>query len=290
MTLVDTAAFFASMVVLAAVPSSSVVLVVSRAAAGGVRSGLATALGVVAGDLLLIGVAMFGLAALSEALGAGFVVVQMIGAAYLAFVGVSMLRSEGAPDEPSGAAAASSFVAGLALTLADAKALLFYLGFLPAFVDLAAWTDSDLVIVVLVTLLAVGGVKIAYALLATRVMRALGTKAQRWAKIAGGVVMLVVAALVGARAHGEPAHQDSAQCPIGPVAALSILIGTRRSRGAPCQDASGGSEHGRGFPFPGVRSDQCNEPERPHGSQNSCETHEIHKRDSERHVDVHMRH
>lgn len=206
MTLVDTAAFFASMVVLAAVPSSSVLLVVTRAAAGGVRSGLATALGVVAGDLLLIGVAMFGLAALSEALGAGFVVVQMIGAAYLAFVGVSMLRSHGSTEEPSSTAAVSSFLAGLALTLADAKALLFYFGFLPAFVDLATWSARDLAAVVLVTLFAVGGVKSAYAVLATRVTRAFGTRAQHGAKIAGGVVMLVVAAVVGVRAvlHEPP--------------------------------------------------------------------------------------
>lgn len=108
-----------------------------------------------------------------------------------------MLRSQGAPEERSGAVAASSFVAGLALTLADAKALLFYLGFLPAFVDLAAWTARDLVVVALATLLAVGGVKSAYAVLATRAARALGTRAQRWARIAGGVVMLAVAALVG---------------------------------------------------------------------------------------------
>lgn len=191
MTLVDTAALFASMIVLAAVPSSSVLLVVSRAAAGGVSRGLAAALRVVAGDLALIGVAMFGLGALSEALGAGFVVVQMIGAAYLAFVGISMLRSQGAPEEPTSAAAASSFVAGLALTLADAKALLFYLGFLPAFVDLSAWSARDLV--------AVGGVKSVYAVLADRVTAALGTRAQRAVRLVGGALLLVVAAVVGAQ-------------------------------------------------------------------------------------------
>lgn len=206
MTVVDIATLFASMVVLAAVPSSSVVLVVSRAAAGGVSSGLAAALGVVAGDLVLIGVAMLGLGALADALGPGFVAAQAIGAAYLAFVGISMLRDPAAPEERSGAVAASSFVAGLALTLADAKALLFYLGFLPAFVDLTSWSVRDFVAVAGVTLFAVGGVKSAYAVLATRVTRVLGARTQRGAKIAGGVVMLVVAAVVGVRAvlHEPP--------------------------------------------------------------------------------------
>lgn len=58
------------MTLLAAIPSSSVALVVIRASTMGVKQGVITSLGVVAGDLVFVAMALLGLSALSEQLGA----------------------------------------------------------------------------------------------------------------------------------------------------------------------------------------------------------------------------
>jgi len=49
------------------------------------------------------------------------------------------------------------------ITLGDQKAILFYLGFFPAFLDLVAMSALDTAVILLVTTVAVGGVKLAYA-------------------------------------------------------------------------------------------------------------------------------
>ncbi len=56
------------MLVLAALPSTNVIVVVSRSLSGGVRQGLAVAAGIVAADLLFIGVAIGGLSLVATAL------------------------------------------------------------------------------------------------------------------------------------------------------------------------------------------------------------------------------
>jgi len=72
MTAYDLLGLFLVMSALAAIPSASVALVVVRSATVNVRNGIATAVGVVAGDLIFIAMAMMGLVALSEIMGAFF--------------------------------------------------------------------------------------------------------------------------------------------------------------------------------------------------------------------------
>jgi threonine/homoserine/homoserine lactone efflux protein len=85
----------------------------------------------------------------------------------------------------------SSFVAGLLITLGDQKAVLFYLGFLPAFLDLSVFTTSDIVLVVAVTVVAVGGVKLAYAYAAEQAGHVFGGKLGVAMNVLTAMVMLV---------------------------------------------------------------------------------------------------
>jgi threonine/homoserine/homoserine lactone efflux protein len=66
----------------------------------------------------------------------------------------------------------ASFLAGFLLTLGDIKAIFFYLSLLPMYVDLAILKPGDALLVVLITLLAVGGTKVLYALCAARLVAA----------------------------------------------------------------------------------------------------------------------
>lgn len=160
MTFSSMIALFGAMLVLAAIPSSSVLLVISRSAAEGFIHGVVTALGIVAGDIVFILIAILGLSLLADSMGDMFVLVKYLGAAYLFWMGISLLLTKSQTMKFDGSAEASlaaSFMSGLLFTLTDQKAILFYLGFFPAFVDLLSLTLIDIGVIVSITLIAVGG-------------------------------------------------------------------------------------------------------------------------------------
>lgn len=177
MSLLDAFLLFVSMLGLAVLPSSSVALVVTRAATRGFSHGAAVTAGIVLGDLIFVCLAVLGMAALAELLGGLFFLVRYLAGFVLICLGVSLILSRSAAIcETRAAGAASyklSFFSGLLVTLADAKAIVFYASFLPAFVDLRALTLCDLTVLTLVTAAGVGGVKLGYAWAASR-MRSAG--------------------------------------------------------------------------------------------------------------------
>jgi threonine/homoserine/homoserine lactone efflux protein len=196
MSIIEVVALFGTMVVLAAIPSASVALVVTRAITLGVSNGIAVGVGIVIGDLVFIGFVMFGLSFVAEALGSMFVVIKYLGGIYLVWLGVSLLRakaSEAAAIDVSiqPSSFVVSFLVGLILTLGDAKAIFFYLSLLPMFVDLESLQSSDVLIVVLVTIFAVGGTKVLYALFATQLVESIkDNKLKTVSTSAAGAVLI----------------------------------------------------------------------------------------------------
>lgn len=195
MTPYDALGLLLIMIGLAAIPSSSVALVVVRSATRGVRNGVAASLGIVAGDLIFVAMAILGLTVLAEAMGAFFAVVRYAAAGYLIWLGIGLIRGAAGPGIREGAnpggGMAASFAAGLALTLGDIKAILFYASLFPAFVDIAALGGWDIAAIVGITVLAVGGVKIAYAVAGRSIATAArGTPLDRPVKIATGGLMI----------------------------------------------------------------------------------------------------
>ena len=175
------ASLFATMLVLALVPSLSVLAVTARAVALGLRHGVAATLGIVAGDLIFIIVAVLGLSVLAEVAGAYLVVLSYAGGVYLIWLGIRLWRSAPVMSAPGAAAPAaeptplfSSLMAGLLLTLGDQKAILFYFVFFPAFADLDRLTPLDTGLILLVAAVAVGAAKLAYALAAIRAVIFIG--------------------------------------------------------------------------------------------------------------------
>jgi threonine/homoserine/homoserine lactone efflux protein len=205
MSLGSTAALFGAMILLALVPSVSVLTVSARAAASGFRHGAAVALGIVTADLLFILAAVYGLAVLAEAMGQTFDFVRYAGGTYLVVLGIGLLhaarRRPAAPNPTVRAPTmGASFMLGLLVTLGDQKAILFYLGFLPAFVDLATVSATDIALIVACTVLAVGGAKLAYAWAGshagTLLDPASGSGAGRWLGLAAGIAMIAVGAVL----------------------------------------------------------------------------------------------
>lgn len=176
MTAIAALSLFLAMIALAAMPSSSVALVVVRSATLGVRHGVATALGIVVGDLLFVVLAIAGLVAAVEVMGSVFAVLRYVAVAYLIWIGVGLIRHRDQPPKPRGnhetGGIWASFAAGMILTLGDVKAVFFYAALFPVFVDVSALTAFDASLIAAITVVAVGGVKVAYAVAARAVVSA----------------------------------------------------------------------------------------------------------------------
>ncbi|MEC4803022.1 MAG: LysE family translocator [Jaaginema sp. PMC 1079.18] len=188
-----------AMVVLAAIPSVSVLMVITRSVTGGFKQGCYTTLGIVLGDLIFIIIALQGLALFAQHSDTLFLVIKYLGAAYLSYLGIRLLRSKPQKIELQESASSSnfaSFLAGLSLTLADQKAIFFYLGFFPAFLDLTLVTGQDILIIVVITILAVGGVKLIYALMATKAQKLSNSQVSQNLYRIAGLVMIIIALLL----------------------------------------------------------------------------------------------
>lgn len=169
MALSRIATLFGTMVVLAVMPSPSVFAVVARSIASGFTQGLVTVLGVVAGDIVFILLAVGGLSAMAETMGGLFTLVKGVGSIYLMWLGIGLWRAQPkavAIEADLEVAWASNFLCGLLITLSDPKAILFYVSFLPAFLDVSTASMADIGILLTSATVAVGGGKLVYVYLA----------------------------------------------------------------------------------------------------------------------------
>mgnify|MGYP000439283433 CR=1 FL=1 len=197
MTAASIVALSLAMLALAAMPSSSVLLVTVCSLRSGFRHGAAAALGIVLADCLFVLMAVLGMAALAQQLGAVFAIIKVLAAGYLIFLGWQLWRGRHRPINNrvgSSASLPGCVAAGLLLTLADVKAIVFYASLLPLFVEMQALAAADVGLVLLITVLSVGGVKLLYAALAPRLQSQLSPSASAKGRAAVGVGVMAAGA------------------------------------------------------------------------------------------------
>ncbi|MDO9251874.1 LysE family transporter [Hydrogenophaga sp.] len=131
----DYGAFVAAIVLFLAIPGPGNLALITSTSKGGVRGGLAATLGVIAGDQVLMWMAVAGVAALLAAYPAAFVAVQWLGAAYLAWLGWKMLTAKPGAKPVLNIRPRQYFQQALTITLLNPKAIVFYMAFFPLFVD-----------------------------------------------------------------------------------------------------------------------------------------------------------
>lgn len=131
----DYGAFVAAVVVFLAIPGPGNLALVTSTAKGGVRGGLAATFGIIAGDQVLMWLAVAGVAALLAAWPLAFGAVQWLGAAYLAWLGARMLFARPGDRPVIEIRPREYFRQALAITLLNPKAIVFYMAFFPLFVD-----------------------------------------------------------------------------------------------------------------------------------------------------------
>jgi len=130
------ALFCAAALALIVVPGPAVTYVVTQSIDKGRSAGLVSALGVACGGLVHVAAAVAGLSALIASSASAFTVVKLAGAAYLVAIGLWRLAGRGEDDEEVEAVPAHRlFWQGAVVNVLNPKTALFFLAFLPQFVD-----------------------------------------------------------------------------------------------------------------------------------------------------------
>jgi threonine/homoserine/homoserine lactone efflux protein len=131
------ALFLVASLVVIATPGQDMILVMSRSLSHGTRAGLATAAGVSVGLVGHTLLATLGLGALLRTSEWLFTALKYVGAAYLLYLGVQLLRTRAATLAASAAAPQSQrrlFMTGALSNISNPKIAVFYFAFLPQFV------------------------------------------------------------------------------------------------------------------------------------------------------------
>ncbi|MFO0444604.1 MAG: LysE family translocator [Betaproteobacteria bacterium] len=197
----ELAVFATAVALLNATPGVDFVLTVSRTLQGGVRAGFAAAAGITAGCVVHALAAAFGLAALLALHPPAFVALQWAGAAYLAWLGLQLLRSAwrgGAAPAALAVPARSAWAdcrAGLLTNVLNPKVALFFLAFLPPFVPAGSPAKTASFLLLGAWFVVQGGLFLARLVVraARRSRLQAPGPARRLLEAAGGVVFLALA-------------------------------------------------------------------------------------------------
>jgi threonine/homoserine/homoserine lactone efflux protein len=125
---------------LAVVPGPAVTYIVMHSVDKGRRAGLASAAGVASGGLVHVAAATVGLSALIASSATAFTVVKLVGAVYLIVVGIRRIagRDESEQVQAQPAPMRRIYRQGVIVNVFNPKTALFFLAFLPQFVDRGA--------------------------------------------------------------------------------------------------------------------------------------------------------
>ena len=193
-----------------AIPGPSVFYIVTRSLVQGRRAGVTSMFGVQVGGLVHVVAAAFGVSALIASSATAFTIVKYAGAAYLVFLGLRKLLTRDAGEEVeieprTPRSTAELFGHGIVVNVLNPKTALFFLAFLPQFVDPNAGPVAPQMLVLGTLLVGLGVLSDGtYALLAAGAgnkLRGAARARRRLEKISGGVF---VALGLAAAFAGEP--------------------------------------------------------------------------------------
>lgn len=178
-------------------PGPGVMAVLATSIRRGLPSGLLMTLGEVTGDMIYLFIAIFSLAGLEANFSNALLVVRILGAGYLVWLGIQTFRqpplTQGtAPSTPSTLALA--FSAGFMISATNPKVIIFYLSFLPLFIDLASLNFADGAMVMAVMAPSVYAGPALIALLGNKAARlATGARSGRIMNRITGILLIAVA-------------------------------------------------------------------------------------------------
>ncbi|WP_115719468.1 LysE family translocator [Gallaecimonas mangrovi] len=156
MTINSALSFLLAIYVFCLTPGPGVFAILGRALSRGAGACFWLGLGMASADILYLLAACFGLAAIATHFTVLFMAIRFIGAAYLLLLAYKMWTAAPVPMSQSAAQASGqgfkSFLQGMAISLSNPKVILFYMAFLPTFIDLTPLHGSGVITVVALTL------------------------------------------------------------------------------------------------------------------------------------------
>jgi threonine/homoserine/homoserine lactone efflux protein len=197
-------AFAAAFFVFAASPGPDNMTIVARTISHGAASGIAYGAGTVAGILIFLTLAAFGLSVIAAEMSVVMTILRYAGAAYLVWMGVKLWTAMPVVPELQPVAERRGllkiFATGIALNLGNPKMPLFYVALLPNVVG-ASLTPGHLFVLMAVILVVEAVVIGGHVILAGRARKLLRTPAvvRRMNRAAGGVMVGAGVAVVAAR-------------------------------------------------------------------------------------------
>ena len=167
-------AFVAASAILLAIPGPTILLVISYALGHGKRAATATVTGVALGDFTAMTASMIGLGALLSTSATLFTVLKWIGAAYLIYLGIKLWRAPVASSEAPGEAVVVAkerpfriFLHTYIVTALNPKSIIFFVAFLPQFLNHAEPIALQMVIFEVTFLVLATANAAAYGLMAS---------------------------------------------------------------------------------------------------------------------------
>ncbi len=171
----DYTVFILAFAVSAASPGPEIAGLLSRTLAGGLVASLPLALGIVLGKLLMLTAAVLGLTALVKVLGPMFLMLKYGGALYLVWLGIKKWRKAGrilaAEEQTKPVSFFMEIALGLAMTLSNPIAVVFYMALLPGAIDMSAVSMNSYLILCAIIICVMTCVVIGYGLMAEVVRR-----------------------------------------------------------------------------------------------------------------------
>lgn len=191
--------FVAASTALLVIPGPTILLVMSYALNQGRQVAVAMAFGVALGDFAAMTASLLGLGALVFASATAFIVLKWVGAAYLVYLGIKLLRTKPASLElknPAPKSRRAIFSHASAVTALNPKGIAFFIAFVPQFIEPknALAPQFGLLIATFVILAALN--TLAYAMLADRLrLRIRRPAVLKWINRTGGGALITMGAV-----------------------------------------------------------------------------------------------
>jgi len=131
----DYGSFVVAIIVFLAIPGPGNLALLTATGKGGIRSGVAATFGVMAGDQVLLWLAVAGLSAMLINYPSVYASVKWVGAAYLLGLGYSLFNVKPGDAPVLNMKTGHYFRQALYITVLNPKAIVFYMAFFPLFVD-----------------------------------------------------------------------------------------------------------------------------------------------------------
>ncbi|SFF80371.1 LysE family translocator [Neptunomonas qingdaonensis] len=196
--------FFIAIFIFGITPGPGIFAIIARAMVEGSRSCFLLALGMVSSDIVYLVLACLGLAAIAEHWGELFTIIRFTGAAYLCYLGWKLWTTpiDLCEDTPVSKPrhGIKSFLQGFLISASNPKVILFYIAFLPTFMNLSVLSIADIALASVLQLFALmlGVMLIAHmASKARRIFRS--AKAMRNLNRSAGSIMIGAGAFLATR-------------------------------------------------------------------------------------------